>query len=95
MKNYKHTIGNRTRNIQVCNAVPQSTAQPAACPVLPDTLTVIQMTIKFHGFCRTKVKVHNICLRIILILLWTLRLNILNGLLPLGIRVKGCLTLYV
>ena len=31
MKNSSDTIGNRTRNLPVCRAVPQPTALPAAC----------------------------------------------------------------
>jgi hypothetical protein len=32
MKNSSDTIGNRTRNLPTCSAVPQPTAPPAACP---------------------------------------------------------------
>ena len=32
MKNSNDTIGNRTRDLPTCSAVPQSTALPAACP---------------------------------------------------------------
>jgi len=33
MKNSNDTIGNRTRDLPVCSAVPQPTAPPAACPL--------------------------------------------------------------
>jgi hypothetical protein len=33
IKNYNDTIGNRTRDLPTFNAVPQSTAPPAACPI--------------------------------------------------------------
>jgi hypothetical protein len=32
MKNSRDSIGNRTRDLPVCSAVPQPTAPPAACP---------------------------------------------------------------
>jgi len=32
MKNSKDIIGNRTRYLPACSAVPQPTAPPAACP---------------------------------------------------------------
>jgi hypothetical protein len=32
MKNPKDTIGNQTRDLPTCSAVPQPTALPAACP---------------------------------------------------------------
>jgi hypothetical protein len=32
MKNSNDTIGNRTRDLPACSAVPQPTAPPAACP---------------------------------------------------------------
>ena len=32
MKNSNETIGNRTRDLPACSAVPQPTAPPAACP---------------------------------------------------------------
>ena len=34
MKNSSDTIGNRTRDLPACSALPQPTALPAACPVL-------------------------------------------------------------
>ena len=34
MKNSNDTIGNRTRNLPTCSAVPQPTVPPAACPDL-------------------------------------------------------------
>ena len=34
MKNSNDTIGNRTRDLPACSAVPQPTAPPAACPIL-------------------------------------------------------------
>jgi len=34
MKNSNDTIGNRTCDLPACNAVPQPTAPPAACPIL-------------------------------------------------------------
>ena len=34
MKNSSDTIGNRTRDLLACSAVPQPTAPPAACPPL-------------------------------------------------------------
>ena len=34
MKNSNDTIGNRTRDLPACSAVPQPTAPPAACPNL-------------------------------------------------------------
>jgi hypothetical protein len=34
MKNSSDTIGNRTRELPVCSAVPQPTAPPAACPMI-------------------------------------------------------------
>jgi len=34
MKNYNDTIGYRSRDFQTCSAVPQTTAPPAACPML-------------------------------------------------------------
>jgi len=33
MKNSNDTIGNRTRELLACSAVPQPTAPPAACPI--------------------------------------------------------------
>jgi hypothetical protein len=33
MKNSNDTIGNRTRDLPTCSAVPQPTALPAACPL--------------------------------------------------------------
>ena len=36
MKNYSDTIGNRTRDLSACNAMPQPTAPPAACPDYDD-----------------------------------------------------------
>jgi len=32
MKNSNDTMGNRTRDLPTCSAVPQPTAPPAACP---------------------------------------------------------------
>jgi hypothetical protein len=32
MKNSNDTVGNRTRDLPACSAVPQPTAPPAACP---------------------------------------------------------------
>jgi len=32
MRNYNENIGNRTRDLPTCSAVPQPTAPPAACP---------------------------------------------------------------
>jgi hypothetical protein len=32
MKNFSDIIGNRTRDLPTCSAVPQPTAPPAACP---------------------------------------------------------------
>jgi hypothetical protein len=32
MKNSNNTIANRTREVPACNAVPQPTVPPAACP---------------------------------------------------------------
>jgi hypothetical protein len=32
MKNSNDTIGNRTRDLLACSAMPQTTAPPAACP---------------------------------------------------------------
>jgi hypothetical protein len=34
MKNFKDTIGNRTRDLLAGSTVPQPTAPPAACPIL-------------------------------------------------------------
>jgi len=36
MKNSSDTIGNRNRDLPTCNAVPQPTALPAACPRLTE-----------------------------------------------------------
>jgi hypothetical protein len=36
MKNYSDTIGNRTRGIAACSAVPQSTAPPLPPPYIVD-----------------------------------------------------------
>jgi hypothetical protein len=33
MKNSNYTIGNQTRDLPACSAVPQQTAPPAACPL--------------------------------------------------------------
>ena len=59
MKNSNDTIGNRTRDLLVCNAVPQPTAPPAACTLI--YLNIIQEHLKqfsltpvlivFLGFC--------------------------------------------
>jgi len=35
MKNSNDTIGNRSRDLPACSAVPQPTAPAAACPLLP------------------------------------------------------------
>ena len=40
MKNYNDTIGNRTRNIPACSAVPQPTAPPSA-PVCTNSRCVL------------------------------------------------------
>jgi len=40
MKSSNDTIGNRTRDLPTCSAVPQPTAPPAACP----------LSLKGHGF---------------------------------------------
>jgi hypothetical protein len=34
MKNFNKTIGIQTRDLPACSAVPQSTAPPAACPLM-------------------------------------------------------------
>jgi len=46
MKNYSDTIGNRTRDLPACSAVPQPKAPPAACPIQ------CPHTILFSHLCR-------------------------------------------
>jgi len=41
MKKSNDTIGNRTRDLPACSAVPQPTAPPAACPIYQNYDTVI------------------------------------------------------
>ena len=50
MKNSSDTIGNRTRDLQACRAVPQSTAPPRAPYIynLIFCIKVIKVTLNFH-----------------------------------------------
>jgi hypothetical protein len=43
MKNSSDTIGNRTRDLPTCSAVPQPIAPPAACPCLLISRITINM----------------------------------------------------
>jgi hypothetical protein len=45
MKNFNDTIGNRTRDLPGCSAVPQPTAPPAACPYSEENKWNIQAFI--------------------------------------------------
>ena len=47
MTNSSDTIGNLTRDLPACSAVPQPTAQPAACTGMPNyVLKINDMTSK-------------------------------------------------
>ena len=51
MKNFIDTIGNRTRDLPACRAMPQPTAPPAACPTQSfgelKTFTVVRERASF------------------------------------------------
>jgi len=46
MKNSSDTIGNRTRDLPACSAVPQPTAPPRAPPPLPQTVIFNKLEFK-------------------------------------------------
>ena len=60
MKNSNDIIGNRTRDLPTCSAVPQSTAPPRTylltpwCRVLLEKLTGLQLVKKFPAFHGTR-----------------------------------------
>jgi len=45
MKNSSNTIGNRTRDLPACSAVPQTSAPPAACPLLLFVVNYLDNTL--------------------------------------------------
>jgi hypothetical protein len=49
MKNYNCTIGNRTRELPVCSAVPQPTAPPAACHNVRVNIELADLNISHSG----------------------------------------------
>jgi hypothetical protein len=58
MKNSSDTIGNETRDLPVCSAVPQPTAPPAACPTLRCTFRVFCSVMESVSLtsCSTQLK---------------------------------------
>jgi len=56
MKNSNEIIGNETREVQACSAVPQPTAQPRAPFLLKITLTTLRFPPKLHIFLPTQIK---------------------------------------
>ena len=54
MKNSNGTIGNRTRGLPTCSAVPQPTALPAACPNSPAVQVAMQVQLKQTGRLKLK-----------------------------------------
>jgi hypothetical protein len=50
MKNSSDTIGNRTRDLPVCSAVPQPTAPPAACRYELVYVTINKQQIIFQNY---------------------------------------------
>jgi len=50
MKNFSDTIGNRTRDLPTCSAVPQPNAPPAACRLHRNNILVyIQQDATLHS----------------------------------------------
>ena len=47
MKNSSDTIGNRTRSLPTCTAVPQPTVPPAACPSFSKVTLLIKENSKY------------------------------------------------
>jgi hypothetical protein len=58
MKNSNDIIGNRTRNLPACSAMPQPTAPPAACPictVVPSIIfdvPTVETIFNSYGLCQ-------------------------------------------
>jgi hypothetical protein len=58
MKNSSDTIGNRSRDLPACNAVPQPTAPPTQCSIKYNT-TVLTCILRFVVYCIGFIVVYN------------------------------------
>ena len=54
MKNFNDTIGNGTRDLPACSAVPQPTAPPAACPTRQSTRFIYDSTCLLAAFTEVR-----------------------------------------
>ena len=70
MNNSNDTIGNRTRDLPVCSAVPQPTAPPAACPLVEVVALLMYIHLLFKYLPRSVTNAHNIFLYAILRRSW-------------------------
>jgi len=63
MKSSNNTIGNRTRDLPACSAVPQPTAPPRPPPPIPLSLAKVHETLASLGGCHQSGECAKSCLR--------------------------------